>query len=65
MNFVQVMLRCGLCHEMPDAIVQSSLNDEIRAEGIGGAFILDRRPFSKSSRGIKIDLNSCLPYLEA
>src|SRR5712692_9198218 len=56
MYFIQVMLTCRLRHELPDAIVQSAVNYQIRAVGGASALILDRRPFSKSCRSIKIDV---------
>ena len=56
MYFIQVMLTCRLRHELPDAIVQSAVNYQIRAIGGASAFIPDRRPFSKSCRSIEIDV---------
>ena len=56
MYFIQVMLTCRLRHELPDAIVQSAVNYQIRAIGGASAFIPDRRPFSKSCRSVKIDV---------
>ena len=56
MYFIQVMLTCRLRHELPDAIIQSAVNYQIRAVGGASAFIPDRRPFSKSRRSVEIDV---------
>jgi hypothetical protein len=56
MNLVQMMLTHRLRHELPYAIVQSAVNYQIRAVGGAGPLILNRRPFSKSCRRIKVDV---------
>ena len=43
MNFIQMMLRFGLRHKPPDALVESALDDHVgtRAERGANALILD------------------------
>ncbi len=58
MDLVQMMLRCGLSHELPDAFIELSVDYLIvaRAEGSAYAFVIERGPFSESCRRIEIDL---------
>lgn len=48
MNLVQVLLAYRFLREFPNAIIKSALNDQVRCDGIAGAFIFDRRPFSEA-----------------
>jgi hypothetical protein len=56
---IQVMLTGWLRHKLPDAVVQTAFGYLIRASTFRNAnsLILDRRPFAKNSKSIKIDLD--------
>src|SRR5580700_4596867 len=58
-DFIQMMLRFGLRHELPDALVESAVNDQVRtcAEGGANAFTVDRWPFSESCGSIEINFD--------
>jgi hypothetical protein len=59
MNFVQVVLAHRLCHELPHALIQGPLRDEVGAcaKGSTDTLVLYRRPFPERSRSVKIYLN--------
>src|ERR1700716_335592 len=56
MDLIQVPMGCRLGHELPDTLVQRTVEQQIRAGALGAPLIVEGRPFPKSSRRIEIDV---------
>jgi hypothetical protein len=56
-NFIQMTLRFGLQHKLPDAFVEGAFDDHVgtRAEGGANALLVEWRPFSKRCGSTKIN----------
>jgi len=56
MNLVQVPRGGRLGHELPEALIQRALAQQIRAGALGASLVVQRRPLPEDSRRIKIDV---------
>ena len=56
MDLVEVSRTSGLSHKFPNALIQSAFEHGIGARDIGPPLIFKRRPLSKNSRRIEIDV---------
>jgi hypothetical protein len=56
-NFIQMTLRFGLQHKLPDALVEGAFDDHVgtRAKGGANALLVEWRPFSKRCGSTKIN----------
>jgi hypothetical protein len=55
-DLVEMSRTSGLSHKLPNALIQSAVEHRIRARDIGSPLIFQRRPLSKNSRRIEIDV---------
>jgi len=53
-DLIQVPRCLGLCHELPDTLIERAGSDHIRLS-IWATLIVERRPFPQLSRGGKVD----------
>src|SRR4051794_28540567 len=56
MNLIKVSIACRPCHELPDALIQSAFEQQIRTGALDAPLIVERRPFPKDSWRIEIDV---------
>jgi hypothetical protein len=64
MDLIQVMLRCGLGHELPYAFVKSAISYQIGTgtPRLADALVFEWMPFSENCGTIKIDLNVSISH---
>src|SRR6476659_8405000 len=55
-DLVQMTYRCGLRHELPYALVQSAIRNEV-ATRVADAFVFDRGPLPERGASIKVHLS--------
>jgi hypothetical protein len=55
-NFIQVPHGGWFCHELSNAVVKRTINEQIRTLTFGATFVSERRPFAKNSRRVEINV---------
>lgn len=56
MNLVQVPRGSRLGHELPEALTQRAVDQQIRAGRVGAPLVAEGRPFPEDRRRIEIDV---------
>jgi hypothetical protein len=57
MNLIEAPYRGRLGHELPNALVKGTVDEQIGAGDGSAAFVVERRPFAKNGRRIEINVS--------
>jgi hypothetical protein len=55
-NFIQVLHGGRLGHELPYALIERTVDNQIGSNVFSPTFVVERRPFAKNSRRVEINL---------